>query len=69
MYELELEHRNKSRTWHSVAVKTIRFLVVPALCIYRKLLHPCKGALKGQLHEIFDPRFFHQTIPPTPLGP
>jgi hypothetical protein len=23
--------------------------------------------LKGQLHEIFDPRFFHQTIPS--IGP
>jgi hypothetical protein len=23
--------------------------------------------LKGQCHEIFDPRFFHQTIPPRAL--
>jgi hypothetical protein len=24
-------------------------------------------SLKGQCHEIFDPRFFHQTMPPGPL--
>jgi hypothetical protein len=26
-----------------------------------------RGNLKGQCHEVFDPRFFHQTIPPRGL--
>jgi hypothetical protein len=30
-------------------------------------LHAFAYCLKGQCHEIFDPRFFHQTIPPRAL--